>query len=99
MRQLVLQRGRSEQPDTGPLLLARLGEGELAAAFESEPERGRLRALRAGGEVAEAAGAHQVHAQDELAVAGREEEGLATPSGADESSPLELAERWIERLQ
>ena len=46
VRELRLERVGREQPDAGALLLARLGEDELAAVREAEPERRRLRALR-----------------------------------------------------
>ena len=63
-----------------------LGEDELAAVREAEPEHRRLRALGARGEVAEPPGAHQVHAQDELAVLGREEQVLAAPLASPRSA-------------
>ena len=66
-----------EQPDARAPLLARLGEHELAAVGEREAEHRRLRRLRAGRVVAEPAGAHQVDAEHELAVGGREEQVLA----------------------
>ena len=77
MGELLVGLLRGEQPDAGALLRACLGEHELAAALEAEPERGRLRALLAGAQVAQAAGGHQVHHQHELAVVGLEQEPLA----------------------
>ncbi len=88
-----------EQPDTGALLRARLGEHELAAALEAESEGGRLRAFRAGAEVAQAARGHEVDHQHELAVLGLEQEPLAAPGGAGQASALERLQRRVDRLQ
>ena len=52
-----------------------------------------------GVEVAQPAGAHQVHHQHELAVVGREEEPLRPPPRALEAFALERRERRVERLQ
>ena len=45
------------------------------------------------------AGAHQVDAQLERPVGGREEEPLAAPARSRETPALELAQRRVERLQ
>ena len=90
--------GRGE-PDARALLPPALGEQELAASAEAKPEHRRLRPLRPGLEVADAACAHQVDAEDELAVLGREEEVLRAPLGALEAAALERRERRVDRLQ
>ena len=86
VRELRLEPLRREQPDAGALLLARLGEHQLAAVREREPEHRRLRRLRPGRVVAQPPGAHQVHAEDELAVLGREEQVLATALASPRTS-------------
>ena len=98
MRELVLEPLGREEPDAGALLLARLGEHELAAVLEREPEHRRLRGLRAGCVVAEAPGAHQVDAQDELAVRRREEQVLAAALARPRTPSRERGERRLERL-
>jgi hypothetical protein len=99
MPELELDGLGSEQPDTRALLLARLGEDQLGAALEGEPERGRLGSLLACEEVPEPPRGHQVHQQDELAVLGRKQHPLCAALGARESPPLERSQRRIERLQ
>ena len=82
-----------------PLLRAGLGEHELAAVLEAEPEHRRLRRLRPGREVAQPPGAHQVDAQDELAVLGGEEQVLARAGARPRSRrPSSVAQRRVERL-
>jgi hypothetical protein len=83
----------------GALLRAALGEDQLAAVLEAEPERGRLGPFRPGLEEANPTGAHQVDVQDELAVVRGEEEVLATPPSAREVPTVERRERRVERLQ
>ena len=73
MGQLGLQLVGPVDADARPLLGASLGEDQLAAVLQSQPERRRLGALRAGLQEADAPGAHQVHVEDELAVVGGEE--------------------------
>ena len=68
VRELGGELVRAQQPDPGAFLLACLGQHELAAVGEAEAEHRRLRALGAGREVPDPAGAHQVHHQHELAV-------------------------------
>ena len=87
------------EPDAGPLLRPGLREHELAAVLEAKPERRGLRALVAGCKMADAAGAHQVDPQLQLAVVGREEQPLPPPMGALEPPPFELPQRRVERLQ
>ena len=88
-----------DQPDAGAFLRSCLGENELGAALETEPESGRLGARVSRLEVAKATRGHQVDEQHELAVVGREQETLASPLRADEPSPLESRQRRVERLQ
>ena len=99
VRELLLERVGPQQPDAGAALGARLGEHELAAVLEPQPEHRRLRALAARRDVLEPAGAHQVHHQHELAVVGREEKPLRPPPRALEPFALERGERRVERLQ
>ena len=96
--ELGLEPFRGEQPHAGPPFLSSFGEDELAAVGEREPEHRRLRRLRAGRVVAQPPGAHQVHAEDELAVHGREEQVLASAARARERPPVEGRDRRIERL-
>ena len=98
MGQLGLQLVGPVDADARPLLGASLGEDQLAAVLQSQPERRRLGALRAGLQEADAPGAHQVHVEDELAVVGGEEE-VAAPPGPGEPPALEGRERRVERLQ
>ena len=91
VRELGLRRLGRHEPDAGALLRPGLGQHELAAVLEAEPERGRLRPLRARREVAQPPGAHQVDAQHELAVVGREEEPLAAPPAPAKRRALERA--------
>ena len=98
MRELGLEALRREEPDARALLLAGLGEHELAAVREREPEHRRLRCLRPGCVVAQPAGAHQVDAENELTVRRREEEVLAAAACARERSSLELPQRRVEGL-
>src|SRR5256714_10261399 len=91
--QLGLRRLRGEEPDAGALLLSGLGEEQLCAARELEPEGGRLGRLSAGGDEAEPACGHQVDEQHELLVRGREEKSLPAPLGAAELAPLERCDR------
>ena len=81
VRQLRLRRLGCEQPDSGALLRAGLRQDQRAAALEPQPERRRLRPVLAGAQVAQAARAHQVHHEHELAVVGREEQALRAPLG------------------
>src|SRR4029077_10360005 len=94
-----LERIGAKQPYAGPALRARLGQHELAAVGEAQPEDRCLRSLLAGLQVAQPSRAHQVHVEDELAVVGREDEPLRAPSRALESFALERGDRWIERLE
>ncbi len=91
-------RGRHE-PDARPFLLPGLGQHELAAVREPRPEHRRLRPLRAGREVAQPAGAHEVDAQDEVVALEREEEVLAAPARALETPPVDRRKRRGERLE
>ena len=79
--QLCLGLLRGQQPDPRALLRAGLGQDQLPAADEPQPEGRRLRALLSRPEVAQAPGGHQVDEQDELAVLRREEEALGAPLG------------------
>jgi hypothetical protein len=99
VRELGLQLVWPIDADARPLLRAALGEDQLAAVLEAEPERRRLRPLRPGLEEADATGAHQVDVQDELAVVRGEEEVLATPPSSREAPTVERRERRVERLQ
>src|SRR5437660_222737 len=99
MRELRLGLLGREEPDAGALLRARLGEDELAAALEAQPERGRLRAFLPRTQVAHTARGHQVDLQDELAVVGREEEVFAAALGAFEPAAVEGLQRRVDRLQ
>src|SRR5262245_42715087 len=99
MCELGLSRFGREQPDPGALLLSALGEDELTAAVELEPEGRRLGRGAAGGDVAESAGRHQVYEEDELAVVGREKEALAPALGSAEAAAFERRERRVERLE
>jgi hypothetical protein len=99
VRQLGVQDVGSDEPDARPLLLASLGEVELAAVCEAHLEH------RLGGgflprrDIPQPAGAHQVDAEDELAVGGREEEVLPTPPRSLERAAGERGGRRVERLQ
>src|SRR5205823_12129188 len=84
---------------TGALLRPTLGQHELAAALEAEPERGRLRALLPGAEVPQPPRRHQVDQQHELAVIRREEEPLRAALGPGQPPSLERGERRVVRLQ
>ena len=97
--QLRVELVRSVHADTGALLRASLREDQLAAVLEAQPERRRLRPLRARLQEADAPGAHQVDMEDELAVVGGEEEVLAPPAGSCEAPALQSRERRVERLQ
>ena len=88
-----------QQPHARALLRARLGQDELAAALEAQPERRRLRASLAAAQVAQAPGAHQVHVQDELAVVGRKAVAYGAPLDAGQPPPVERRERRVVRLQ
>jgi hypothetical protein len=99
VRELRVGGLRRQQPHARALLRPCLGEHELGAALELEPERGRLRPLLARPQVAEATRGHQVHEQDELAVLGREHEPFRPPTSAREPPPVERRQRRIERLQ
>src|SRR5207248_5747852 len=57
--ELLLGLLRRQEPDTGPFLRTGLGEHQLGAALEPQPESGRLRAVLAGAQVPQPAGAHQ----------------------------------------
>lgn len=80
-------RRRPQQPDARRLLGSALGQDELGVVLEAQPERRRLRPLRARLEEAQPAGGHQVDDQHELAVAGGEEEPLGAPLGPAEPAP------------
>jgi len=56
VRELLLDRLGREQPDAGALLRASLGQDELGAAFEPQPEGRSLRAGLARSEVATSGG-------------------------------------------
>ena len=99
MSELGFERVRRQQPHARALLLAGFGQHELAAVREHEPEHRRLRGLRAGRVIAQPAGAHQVDAEHELAVDGREEEVLAPAARPREAPADERGEGRIERLQ
>ena len=99
VRELGLECVRVQQPDPGPLLLPGLGQDQLGAVGEAEPEHRRLRRLCSRGVVAEAAGAHQVYAHHELPVLGREEQVLAAPPRPCEAPADERRGGWVERLQ
>src|SRR5262249_53189915 len=100
VRQLGVGRFRREEPDAGPLLPRVFREDELRAALELESERRRLRALLADREELEPPRArHRADEEPEVAIVGRKEEALAAPLRAAEPTPLECAERWVERLQ
>ena len=99
VRELGLERVGRQEPDARALLLPGLGEHELAAVRERDPEHRLRRPLLAGREVPEPARAHQVHAEDELAVVGGKEEVLAAPARARERPPLERARGRLEALQ
>ncbi len=99
MCELGLSLFRRQEPDAGALLRAGLGEDELRPSLEPQAEGRQLRAILRRSEVAKAAGAHQVHQEHELAVLGREEQALAAAMGAGEASPVELAERGVDRLE
>ena len=90
--ELLLGRFGREQPDAARFFGACLGQDELAAALEAEPERRRLRARLARAQVADAACGHQVDEQHELAVLGREEQPLGAPLGSCKPPALERAE-------
>jgi hypothetical protein len=70
---------------------SRLGQDELGAVREAQPERGRLRAFLARAEVAQPAGCHQVDEHDELTVVGGEEQALRAPFGTGEAPPSSVA--------
>ena len=97
--ELGFRRARGEQPHARALLRARLGEDELSAAFEREPEGRRLRPLLSRAEVAQATGCHQVHQQDELPVLGRKEQPLRASPRAGKPPAVQRRKRRIERLQ
>ena len=99
MRDLGVQRFRPEEPHAGPLLRPALRQDQLRAVLEPEPERGCLRPLLSRAQVLEAAGAHQVHDEEELLVFRRQDQPLAAPARAKEPLALEDGERRIERLQ
>ena len=99
MREVGVELLGRRQPDTGALLLARLGQDELVPSDEPEPEHRRLRALRACGQEAEAPRAHQVDAQHELVVLGGEEQVLAAPASAREPAAFEDVEWRVEGLE
>jgi hypothetical protein len=97
--QLGLDLLRTEDAHLRALLRAALGEDQLAAVLQPQPEGRCLRPLRAGLEETDAAGAHQMDVEDELTVVGGEEEVLAAAARAREAPALERRERRVERLQ
>ena len=88
-----------QEPHAGALLLARLGEEQLAAVREADLEHRLRRPFLARGQVAEPPGAHEVHPEDELAVGRREEEVLPAPAASLEAPAGERARRRVERLE
>ena len=82
----------------GALLRAGLGEDELRAALELEPERRRLRAFLAGAQVLRRPGGHQVDEQNELAVVGGKQKPLRAPPRPGAGAPR-ARQRRVERLQ
>src|SRR5687768_15245921 len=89
VRQLGLDLLGTEDANLRTLLRAALGEDQLAAVLQPQPERRCLWPLRTGLEEADAARAHQVDVKDELAVVGGEEEVLAAAARAREAPGLE----------
>src|SRR5713226_3840125 len=94
--ELLLCLLRRQEPDAGPLPLCVLRENELRAACELERECRGLRAALARTQRLQPAGGHQVHEQDELAVAGGEEEPLAAALHATELSAFQCLQRRVE---
>ena len=85
--ELGVERLRGEDPHARAPLLAGLCQVELAAVGERHPKHRLRRPLLARCHVPEAARAHQVHAEHEFAVVGREEQVLAAPLGPRERPP------------
>src|ERR671925_342337 len=90
---------RRDEPDAGALLPPALREDELVSTGEAHAEHRRLRPLRARGEEAQAAGAHQVDAQHEVALLGREEEVLPAAARSLEATAVEHREGWRDGLE
>ena len=97
--EVFVQLSRADDPDARALLLACLGEDELAAVHETQLEHRSRGAFLPGRDVAKAPGAHQVDAQHELAVLGREHEVLPPALGGREPPALEGIGPRIERLE
>jgi hypothetical protein len=97
--ELLVDRLRSIEADLGPLLRPALGQDQHGAVRERELESRCLRLLLARAQVAEAAGAHEVDVEDELAVFRGEEKVLSAALHALEAAACERRERRVVRLQ
>ena len=93
MSEIVVQLGLCDEPYAGALLLSALGQDELVASREAQPEHGCLRFLLSRTQVAQTSGAHQMHAEDEIRVLDREEKVLPATPRALEAPTVELGER------
>ena len=89
VRELGLGRLGREQPDSGALLRAGLGEHELGAALEARRNAGVFGPFSPARRYRRRPARHQVDEQDELAVLGREEQPLRAPLRAGEPAALE----------
>jgi hypothetical protein len=97
--ELGLRRLWAEEPHSGPLLPRVLGQDQLRAAVELEPEGRRLRALVTDLQVLQPARRHEMDEKHELAVVGRKEEALAAPLGTAKTAAFERRHRRVERLE
>ena len=99
MGEVLVELCLRDEPHAGSLLLPRLCENELCPVEEAHAEHRRLRSLRAGREVAQPPGAHEVDAHDEILASDRKQEVLAAPVRALEAAAVERRERGVEGLQ